>query len=172
MAAANHCGWWWPFAGAVIITERPSEMHRDVSHRLHCETGPALRYPDGWSIHAWHGVRVPGEWIEQRDSVDPGLALTHSNIEQRTALANILGWGRVLAQLSPRVVDADEPHIGELLEVDLPDAPGSRFLRVVGPGNDGPDGIYVLGVPREMQTASAAHGWTYGFDHYQQGERT
>jgi hypothetical protein len=56
---AQTAGWWWPFHDVVVLTERPTTLHRDANHRLHCADGPALCYPDGWGIWAWHGVRVP-----------------------------------------------------------------------------------------------------------------
>lgn len=56
---ARHAGWWWPFAGAVILSERPCRLSRDERGRLHAEDGPAIQYPDGWGVWAWHGVRVP-----------------------------------------------------------------------------------------------------------------
>lgn len=56
---ARNAGWWWPMRDAVILTDRPETLHRDPQGRLHCTTGPALRYRDGWSIYAIHGERVP-----------------------------------------------------------------------------------------------------------------
>ena len=58
-AVARNAGWWWPMREAVILTDRPDTLHRDPQGRLHCTTGPALRYRDGWSIYAIHGERVP-----------------------------------------------------------------------------------------------------------------
>ena len=170
--ATIHAGPRFIHARFCIVSDRPRVLKVDEQNRPHCATGPSHRWVDGIELHYWHGVRVPREWIEAPNTVDPRLALTHTQIEERTALAQILGWDRVLAQLSPRVIDTDEPHIGELLEVDLPDAPGSRFLRVRGPGAHGPNGAYVLGVPREMKTAKDANAWTYGFSNFQSGERT
>ena len=63
-AVARNAGWWWPMRDAVILTDRPDTLHRDPQGRLHCTTGPALRYRDGWSIYAIHGERVPADHIE------------------------------------------------------------------------------------------------------------
>ena len=49
---------------AVILTDRPREIHRDEANRLHAEKGPALLYRDGWGIHAWHGIRIPAVWLD------------------------------------------------------------------------------------------------------------
>jgi hypothetical protein len=123
--------------------------------------GPAVRYRDGFSVYAVHGVRVPAEWIENKQSLSPQTALTHENIEQRRAAAEIIGWDRVLSELNATTIDKDEdPMVGELLEVNIPDIGRERFLRVVcGTGRK-----FALPVPREMTTALQANAWTYGFD--------
>jgi hypothetical protein len=155
------CGWWWPHRGAVILTERPSELHLDREGRLHAEHGPAIAYPDGWRMHYWHGTCVPAEWIDSPDTLDPQAALSWPNIEQRRAAAEILGWERVLQQLRPRVIDAHhDPQIGTLLQVDLPDAPAQRFLRVLCPTGR----TFALPVPSDCQTAIEAQARCYGVD--------
>ena len=134
-------------------------LRRDAAGRLHDVTGPAVAYPDGWAIYAVHGTRVPAEWITAADKLDVRTALTWQNIEQRRAAAEILGWDRILRELKPRVVDKDRnAQIGTLLEVDLPDSPREKFLRVkCGTGR-----TFALPVPPEMKTAREANAWTYG----------
>jgi hypothetical protein len=158
-AALETGGWWWPGKEIVICTDRPEVLKFDAERRLHSETGPAIRYRDGFSVYSWHGTRIPKEWIEAKDKVDPSLALTWENVEQRRCLAEILGWETVLHQLSPVVVDEDrDPMIGTLLRVDLPDSPGEQFLRVLcGTGR-----TFVLPVPPDMVSAAQANAWTYG----------
>jgi hypothetical protein len=101
---------------------------------------------------------VPAEWIERRGDLDPRTPLTWANVEQRRAAAEIIGWERVLSQLSPRVLDADpDPQIGTLIEVALPDSPRSKFLRVqCGTGR-----TFVLPVPSEMTRALQAQAWMW-----------
>ena len=144
-----------------IVSDRPTVLKIDEQRRPHCADGPSHVWRDGFSLYHWRGVRVPAQWIEAKDTVDPRLVLSWSNVEQRRALAEILGWARVLDVLEPRVIDADEDaSVGVLLEVDLPDAPGSRFLTVLcGTGRE-----FVLPVPSEMKTALQANAWTYGID--------
>jgi hypothetical protein len=113
----------------------------------------------------------PSNWIQAPATIDPKLALTWSNIEQRRALAEIIGWGRVVDQLRTRVVDQDpDPAIGTLLDVVLSDFERVRFLRVrCGTGRE-----FVLCVPFEMRTARQANAWTYGLeaDQYELEART
>jgi len=155
---AQSACWWWCFENYVVISERPTVVSMDEREVLHAEAGPALAFADGWQVHAWHGTVVPAEWIEAKDKVDPTIALTDKSVERRRAAASILGWSKVLEKVKHRVVDQDaDPQIGTLLEVDLPDAAGSRFLRVkCATGRD-----FVLPVPREMKTALEANSWTW-----------
>ncbi|MEU8194037.1 DUF6745 domain-containing protein [Microbispora amethystogenes] len=61
-AVARHVGWWIPSADDVVLSERPAVLRRDEQERLHSATGPALSWPDGHALHAWHGTPVPG-WV-------------------------------------------------------------------------------------------------------------
>jgi hypothetical protein len=144
-----------------IIIDRPSRLSIDQQRRPHSETGPSHVWRDGSSRSYWHGIAIPAAWLENKGAIDPQLALTWPNIEQRRCLAEIVGWGRVLELLKPTVVDQDpDPELGTLLQVDLPDSPGERFLKVrCATGRD-----FVLAVPREMITALEANAWTFNID--------
>lgn len=142
-----------------IVSDRPRILKVDEQNRPHCEDGPFCQWSDGFSLYSWHGTRVPKNWIEKRKELDPSIALTHSNIEQRRAAAEIVGWKRVIEHVDAKVVNTDkDPQIGILLEANLPDAPKSKFLKVLcGTGRE-----FVLPVPQDMKTALQANAWTYG----------
>lgn len=161
LALAKCAGWAMPYEHTCYVSERHNVLHRDNAGRLHCLTGAAVAYPDGWSVYAVRGVRIPKEWITGRDTLDPMLALTEPNLERRGAAALIIGWDKVLAKLQPRIIDADpDPHIGSLLDVDLPGEPGQKFLRAkCGTGRD-----IVLRVPPTVRSAQEAGAWSYGLD--------
>lgn len=158
---ARNCGWWMPFDEFVICCERHNILERDENGNLHCENGPAVAFPDGWELFFWHGTSIPSEWITDKENVDPALALTWDNIEQRRCLAEILGWDKVLEQLNPKIIDEDSnPEIGTLMEVELPDSGTERFLRVkCGTGRD-----FVIPVDPSLKTALQANAWTYGLE--------
>lgn len=158
---ATECGWWWPHEDYVVVTERPTRLSLDENNALHSETGPAIQWASGYGCYMWHGTDVPGEWIEDPDSVDPSLALNWGNIEERRCLAEIIGWDKVVDQLDSKVVDKNpDPMIGTLIEVDLPDSGKERFLRAFCA-----TGVaVVLPVPSDVETAWQANAWTYGKD--------
>jgi len=158
---AKSSGWWFPLEDTCFMAERHEVIKFDAEKRLHCEVGPAILCRDGFEVYAWHGTRVPAEWIKEKDNIDPKMALTWENIEQRRCLAEILGWDQVLKQLRPTVVDQhSDPEIGVLLRVDLPEAPGEQFLKVAcGTGRD-----FVLPVPPDVRTAQAAQDWMWDLE--------
>jgi hypothetical protein len=164
---AANCGWVWFFAGAAIITDRPLVLKRDDRNRLHCEDGPALEYRDGFAIHAWHGVRVPAHWIENRADLDPSEVIRADNVEQRAAGAAIIGWPKMVGALKRKIIDGDpETEMGALIELTLPGLrePG-RFLQAKCPRN----GTICEGLPRisdidglPINTVLAAQAWRVG----------
>lgn len=158
---ANHTGWYNAYEDVVVFQDRPEYIKFDEDQRLHSETGPAIRFRDGFSVYSWHGVRIPGTWIENKKELTPETALTWENVEQRRCACEILGWATILETLDSKVVDNDiDPMIGKLLEVDIPYIGKEKFLQVVcGTGR-----TFALPVPPEMKTALEANAWTYGIE--------
>jgi len=141
-----------------IVSDFPERIMIDDQNRPHCENGPSHRWRDGWSLYHWHGVVVPQEWIECKETLTAEIALSQTNIELRRAACEIVGWENILTQLSAKSINKDEdPEIGELIEVSLPDAGKEKFLRVTcGTGRK-----FAIPVPPTMKTALQANAWTY-----------
>jgi hypothetical protein len=158
---AENCGWIYCGAEVAIVMDRPLYVKMDDTNRLHCENGPAIKYNDGFTVYSWHGVRVPGEWIENKASLTPEMALQEENMERRRAACEILGWANILDRLDSKVIDEDEdPMIGTLLEVNIPDVGREKFLKVqCGTGR-----IFAIPVPPDTQTALAGNAWTFNIE--------
>lgn len=155
------CGWANVYDDVAFLQDPPVSIKFDDQDRLHSETGPAIEYSDGYAVYAWHGVRVPSEWILKPESLDAKTALTWENIEERRCACEIVGWARILKELDAKTIDEDvDPTIGTLVEVDLPDIGRERFLRVLcGTGRE-----FALPVPPDVNTALAANEWTYDLE--------
>lgn len=153
----------WVYLGDTdaIIHDRPITIVRDEQNRLHSEVGPAIQYGDGWARYYWHGTCVPREWIMEREKLTAAIAINQENVELRRCACEILGWANIIKNLNSVVIDRDEdPMIGTLYEVDLPDMGKEKFLLVLcGTGRQ-----FALPVPPEMKTALAANAWTFGMD--------
>lgn len=160
---SRECEWWWPYEGICFVSEKP-ETKWDDNNRLHAERGPAVRYEDGYELYAWHGVTIPGQWIKDKNSLTPQIALKHPNMEQRRAACEILGWANILKELDAKIIDQDaDPQIGVLLEVNIPDIGKENFLKVLcGTGRE-----FALPVPPDMKTALQANAWTWALEDYE-----
>jgi len=161
IALAKVSGWVAMYDEVAVIQDRPGAIHFDEEKRLHCETGPAIEYHDGNGVYSWHGTRIPGDWIENREKLSAKIALTWENVEQRRAACEILGWVNVLKELNATVIDEDDdPEIGTLVEVDLPDLGKEKFLKVLcGTGR-----MFAIPVPPETKTALEGNAWTFDID--------
>ena len=161
--------WWWPHREFVMVCERPTVIHREItnpdvargwnSHRLHCEAGPAVAWPDGWGVYVLHGVRVPG-WIVETpaDQLDPALLLKEPNAEVRRELVRKVGIERVCKKLDAKVVDQQGEY--ELLSLDLQDGRQRPYLKMRNPSI----GVFhIEGVHPDCETVQQALNWrAYG----------
>jgi hypothetical protein len=139
---AKSAGWWWPFDDAVILTERPSVLKRDDEHRLHCEDGMALQYPDDWGVWAIHGVRVNEQIVMHPDTLTPSQILKENNAEVRRVMIDRYGIDKVMD--GAKVLDTDLDAQGrprELLRLELPDDEPIVAIRVINSSPE-PDGHY------------------------------
>jgi hypothetical protein len=161
MDLAKHSGWANVYDDTVVFQHRPEVIKMDDENQLHCENGPAIRYRDGYSVYAWHGTRIPADWIEKKETLTAKIALTWENIEQRRAAAEILGWTTILEELDCKIIDEDgDPEIGTLIEADIPDIGKERFLKV----KCGTNRIFWLPVPPDTKTAIEGQSWSWGLD--------
>ena len=166
------CGWWWPREGVCVVSERPlalrTEQHGSAfEHRLHCATGPAVVYPDGWAVHVWHGTRVPS-WVIEDPTADRINA--EFNVEVRRCAIEHLGWPAYIDQaglrLLSRAPDPGNPGC-ELQLYNLPPQKWHRPTRLLLAVNgsverDGTRRRYGLRVPADFDHPLDAAGWSYG----------
>jgi hypothetical protein len=50
----------YPYSKVCLMTERPEVALHDEAERLHCDTGPALKFRDGNKLYAIHGLAIHG----------------------------------------------------------------------------------------------------------------
>jgi hypothetical protein len=91
---AASSGWWWPFDDVCILTERHSFLARDEHGRLHSAVGPAVVYPDGWLVYAWHGVCVRAATILQPELITVAEIQRETDADIRRVLVARYGFVR------------------------------------------------------------------------------
>jgi hypothetical protein len=176
MLTARSAGWWFPFRGAVVMTERPVALHRDEQHRLHRADGPAIVYPDGWGVYAWHGRRVPEQVITAPHTLDPQHITQEGTAEVRRLMIERYGADKYIRVSGAKLVNRDD--WGELYRQELPGDEPLVMLHCVNATAEGrwvgdvftPDlsltgELYFrdfwLRVPPTMRTAHEAAAWTF-----------
>ena len=156
-----------------MVCERPSEIHRELtdpsrtrgwgSHRLHCEDGPAVVWPDGWGVWSWHGVQVPRKLIESPETITRDDVVHETNVEVRRAMMEILGPR--FAELLGAEEVAREEFLGQeyvlLRTVEIDPDVGDRiqWVKVTCPSTGHE---YTLCVPPDVTSPVEAVAWTFG----------
>ncbi|GLW57531.1 DUF6745 domain-containing protein [Kitasatospora phosalacinea] len=161
---ARQVGWWWPYERVVLLSERPTALHRDEAGRLDRADGPALAYADGFALHAWRGMPVPADFPEQLTGLTPERIRAEENAELRRVMLEHFGYDRYLAESGAEPLHRDET--GVLWRIQLPDDEPVVMVEVVNstPEPDGTHRTYYLRVPPGTRTARAGVAWTFGVE--------
>ncbi|MFB6877807.1 DUF6745 domain-containing protein [Streptomyces sp. NPDC056323] len=159
---ARHAGWWWPYERAVVISERPEALHRDEAGRLDRGDGPALAFRDGFALHAWRGMPVPAEFLEELNSLTPKRIREEENAELRRVMLEFYGYDRYLTESGAEPVHRDET--GVLWRIAMDGDEDVVMVEVVNstPEPDGTHRVYWLRVPPRTRTAKDGVAWTFG----------
>ena len=147
---AATCDAWRSFDGLSVFQDPPVEVRVDAAGQVHAEDGPALRYGDGWSVWALHGVALP------RVAVEDPAAIWFADVRnatgrQRTALLDRFGRERYTTEAtkSAELIVA-EPDLN-LRRVLIEAYGAERYVQAVG------DVIHTdvdgLGQPRRLWRA-------------------
>ncbi|MEU8592053.1 DUF6745 domain-containing protein [Streptomyces sp. NPDC048664] len=163
-ALARSAGWWWPYERIAVVCERPVELHRDEAGRLDRGDGPALAFPDGFALYAWHGMPVPAEFLDELAGLDPRRIREEENAELRRVMLEHYGYDRYLEESGAEPVQRDEA--GVLWRIELDGDEPLVMVEVVNstPEPDGTHRIYWLRVPPRVRTAREGVAWTFGLE--------
>jgi len=183
--AQSSAGWWWPHQQFVMVCDRPRELHLEQvgpagwgSHRLHCPTGPAISWRDGWSLHYWHGTRVPADLIEG-DGWTPDRIMRERNTEVRRCAVEVHaarhGWDQLIAtagwpQIGETVPDPGNP--GQTLSLYRLDHVYDQVVHLLRMTNgtverDGSRRQFGETVPASITDPVAAAAWQIGITRHQ-----
>jgi hypothetical protein len=162
MQLATSISWLQPHEHTCWLAERPNLMCGDARDRLHHASGPALRYPDGWSIWAWRGVEVPRWIIEHRDRITLAAIDEQVDVQVRRCMIEIMTPERYVALGGATCVAEDETGILWRRNWLAADAWAAVEVVNATPEPDGTRRHFFLQVPANLRTAREAVAWTYG----------
>lgn len=154
-----NCGGFFAFERVAFVVERPSKLHRD-NGRIHCATGKAIEYSDGWGSYVWKNISVPEELILSPQTLSKKRIDSEHNPDLKWAMIDIYGTRRYMEEsdLDP----IDESEFGSLYHLKADNRPHLAILRVhdATPNSDGSRKEYFMSVP-VVQTAKEAVAWTF-----------
>lgn len=161
---AANVGWLLPHAETCWLSGRPELMRTDAADRLHCASGPALRFADGFSVWAWRGVEVPRTIIEEPGEITPAAIDAQTNVQVRRCMIEIMTPQRYIAKGGARRFAEDET--GVLWRKTWLASDAWAAVEVINgtPEADGTRKHYFLQVPANLRTAREAVAWTYGME--------
>ncbi|WFU37973.1 hypothetical protein QA640_26400 [Bradyrhizobium sp. CB82] len=162
MQLATSVGWLQPHERTCWLSERPNLLCGDARDRLHHASGPALRYPDGWSIWAWRGVEVPRWIIERKDRITLAAIDDQMDVQIRRCMIEIMTPERYVALGGATRIAEDETGILWRRNWLAADAWAAVEVVNATPEPDGTRRHFFLQVPANLRTAREAVAWTYG----------
>lgn len=157
------CHWWFPHQDIVLASDRPRTLTCDSRGRLHGERGAALEYRDGYSVFAWHGMRVAARIIQDPQSIRlDEIESDEVDAHTRRVLIARYGAARYLKDSGARLIHEDAR--GRLWRAERPGDSALVMVEVVNatPEPDGSVRTFFLRVPPECTDATEAIAWTFG----------
>lgn len=159
---AATCGWVWPMEGVCIACERPTTFKLDDRQRLHAPDSAAVTWPDGWDIHAWHGVIVPHNIILSPGQITVKAIEVEDNTEVRRVMIERFGLDRYIKASKAQLLQQD--RYGKLWRKRQSRGEALYAVEVINstPEPDGSVRHYFLQVPSSVRSAHEAVAWTFG----------
>jgi hypothetical protein len=164
-----------PYDGICFVCERHQILTLDERGRFHNETGPALKFSDGYSLYSWHGIRLNQEVVENPISLEQ--IEKEDNAEVRRFMITRYGQAKYL--LDSKAEKIHEDDFGVLYKKEIANDEPLMMVKVVNSTPE-PDGSYkdyfirvapdlkpirdgkIIGKAQKL-TAKAAVASTFGF---------
>ena len=103
---AQSAGWAIPHQNICWVSERHHILERNERGQLHSVSGPAVAYPDGWTIYAVNGVRVPEFVIMRPQTITTNLIDAETNAEVRRVMIDRYKHGEEISGAAAYLRDA------------------------------------------------------------------
>jgi hypothetical protein len=171
------------FDDVCFVSEHPTTVSLDDRERVHADNGPAIEYPDGYSVYAWHGIAISREKahiVDQPQRITIAEIDEEANVAVRRVMIERFGAARFIKESGAQIVDQDkDPQTGHeriLYRRELPADEAIVMVRVTNssPEPDGSYKQYFIRVPPTVTTARQAIAWTFSMqaDEYRPSKQT
>jgi len=157
MEMAQSAGWAGMYTDVVIVQHRHSELHRNLEGRLHCETGMAVKYRDGWGLWAIGGVTVDEQIVMKPETQTVEQIRVEANAEVKRIRIERFGWDRYLKEIDAKEIDARHNAIENTYEVLVKTPDGMTVLLPTCKTGR----LFSLEVPTGITTCEQAQSWLH-----------
>ncbi|MFN6478919.1 DUF6745 domain-containing protein [Nostoc sp. DedQUE07] len=107
----QECGWIIEDSDFCVICDRPTKLLLDNQQRLHAEAEPAIEYADGFSVYAYHGVRLPEKYSKLPPTEwEAKWLLEEDDLEVRELLIEIIGYEGIKKELQAVELDSSQGY--------------------------------------------------------------
>lgn len=162
----------WMHRDFVIVSDRPTEMHRGPNRAgeavLHCEDGPAIAWGAEWDIYAIEGVCVPKHVACKPESITVGEIEGERNAEVQRIMMERYGMERYLSDVGATVLAMDSVPIESWnesagsIERALMRTPRGQSYLVACDGST--PRVYVMRAPDDAETPEEAYAAITGHE--------
>jgi len=152
----NLGGWIFAHQKTCIVCDRPTKVFLDDEQLPHGEGFPAIQFSDGFSVYAYHGVKLPEKYgkIHPQQWQSQWL-LEEENAELRRVLIQGIGYARISQEL--QAIPLDNWREYTLLRIDSDvDIEPINMLKMTCASTGY---IHCLRVPPDLQNAREAIRW-------------
>ena len=161
-SVVKECGWIFSADDICLVCDRPRSLSLDSENRLHAEGEPAIRFTDGYSVYAHHGVILPEKYGQiYPNKWQAEWLLEENNAELRRVLIQGIGYARICQDL--HAVELDSLAEYTLLRIDSNvDVEPIYLLKMTCPSTGY---IHAMRVPPNARSAREAIKWVnWGID--------
>ncbi|MBA4077026.1 MAG: hypothetical protein C0508_18460 [Cyanobacteria bacterium PR.023] len=150
--------------GLCIVSDKPTTLRYDDSHRLHDERRPAVAFARGNGLYALQGICVSPLAVTDIQAYGFDAILKENNITTRRLLIERYGRSKFIIDSGAKIIHSDE--FGVLYRKEIPHDEALQIVKVINstPEADGSYAHYFLRVPPFMERAKQAIAWTFGID--------
>lgn len=156
------CGFVLQLENTCLVCDRPIKLSQDEQNRFHAEGEAAIKFIDGYSIYAYHGVRLPEKYgLLHPNRWQARWLLSEENAELRRVLIQGIGYSRICQEL--QAIELDSWREYRLLRIDNDiDVEPIYLLKMTCPSTNY---IHATRVPPDISTAREAISWVnWGVD--------
>lgn len=153
--------WVWPLKTLCVFSDHPLHIKVNDQGQLHNESGPSVKYSDGYSLWDINGIEVDEQIVASPATQSLETILKDTNADRQAIRIERYGWLRFLKEINATVVD-ERPNETEgtyevLYKTIINGREGRRLVATCITGK-----IPVMGVPANINKCAQAQEWIAG----------